>query len=362
MNNTPARTMGAAAAPAPSAPLGAVMTIARAYSKVFSESRLAPLLSKPRPIRHTGFEMTLRIERRVEEADGVVSLALSAPDGRPLPGWAPGAHLDVFLPSGVQRQYSLCGNPDERHRYRIAVRRIPDGSGSVEAHDGVEEGTRITVRGPRNAFPFAPAEHTLYVAAGIGITPILPMVRAASSAGQSWRLVYLGRSRATMPFLEELAALPGGTVEVLPDDEAGLTPIEDILASAPQAGAIYLCGPAPLIDAAHRAAPRIRPGCSLHTERFTPPPVAGGEPFTIRLARTAATVTVAADETALTAIRRAAPAARYSCRQGFCGTCKVRVLSGEVDHRDHRLLEAERADAMLPCVSRSAGGPLEIDL
>jgi ferredoxin-NADP reductase len=346
---------------APSPMLGAAMGLARGYSKLFSQSRLAPLLSTPRPVRRVGYDMALCVERRSVEAGGVVSLSLRAPDGRALPAWAPGAHLDVFLPSGAQRQYSLCGDPAEAHRYRIAVRRIPDGTGSAEMHT-LAESDALSVRGPRNAFRFADADSYLFVAAGIGITPILPMVGRAAAEGRPWRLVYLGRSRATMPFLDELAALPGGHCDVRPDDETRRTPIDEIIGRARPEAAIYLCGPAPLIDAAHAMTPTLRPTCSLHTDRFSPPPVVGGEPFEIRLAATGTTIPVASDETALTAIRRAVPAAAYSCRQGFCGTCKVRVLCGDVDHRDTRLPPDERATAMLPCVSRSVGGPLEIDL
>lgn len=341
--------------------LAATMGLARGYSKLFSQSRLAPLLSKPRPVRHIGYDMPICVERRTVAADGVVALSLHAADGRALPAWRPGAHLDVFLPSGQQRQYSLCGDPADAHRYRIAVRRIPDGTGSAEMHT-LAEGDTLSVRGPRNAFRLADAGSYLFVAAGIGITPILPMVRQAAAEGKPWKFVYLGRSRATMPFVDELAALPGGHCDVRPDDECGQTPAAEIIARACPDAAIYLCGPPPLIDAAHATTPTLRPTCSLHTERFSPPPVIDGEPFEVRLARSGTTIPVAADETALTAIRRTVPGAAYSCQQGFCGTCKVGVLGGEVDHRDNRLLPDERATAMLVCVSRSAGGPLEIDL
>ncbi|MFD6895184.1 PDR/VanB family oxidoreductase [Rhodococcus sp. NPDC060086] len=346
----------------PSPFLGAVMHATRAYSKLFSESRFAPILSRPAPVRHTDYDRLLHVETRTVEADGVVSLTLAALDGRPLPAWIPGAHLDVFLPSGLQRQYSLCGDPSDRGRYRIAVRRVDDGVGSAEIHDEVGEGDTFRIRGPRNAFPIAAAPSYLFVAAGIGITPILPMIRAAAAADIPWKLIYLGRSRDTMPFQGELSALPGGDVLIRPDDEVGITPITEILGHARPTGAIYLCGPSPLIKDAYQQAPLVARTCSLHTERFSPPPVVGGEPFVLRLARTGTTVDVAADETALSALRHAVPSATYSCRQGFCGSCKVRVLSGDVDHRDTRLLDEERAESMLPCVSRAAGSTLEIDL
>ncbi|WP_408016093.1 PDR/VanB family oxidoreductase [Rhodococcus artemisiae] len=338
------------------------MRATRGYSKLVSESRLAPILSRPAPVRHTDYERVLDVETRTAEADGVVSLALASPDGGPLPTWIPGAHLDVFLPSGLQRQYSLCGDPADRSRYRIAVRRVGDGVGSAEIHDAVHERSTLRVRGPRNAFPLADAPSYLFVAAGIGITPILPMIRSVAGAGTPWTLLYLGRSRDTMPFLDELSTLPGGDVLIRPGDEVGISPIADILGHARPNGAIYLCGPSPLIKDAYLLAPLVAPTCSLHTERFSPPPVVGGEPFVLRLARTGTTVEVAADETALSALRRAVPSATYSCRQGFCGSCRVRVVSGDVDHRDTRLLDEERAESMLPCVSRAAGSTLEIDL
>ncbi|HET8993473.1 MAG TPA: PDR/VanB family oxidoreductase [Rhodococcus sp. (in: high G+C Gram-positive bacteria)] len=346
----------------PSPFLGAVMHATRAYSRLFSESRLAPILSRPAPVRHSDYDRVLHVETRTVEADGVVSLTLSSPDGGSLPAWVPGAHLDVFLPSGLQRQYSLCGDPADRTRYRIAVRRVDDGVGSAEIHDTVDERSTLRIRGPRNAFPLAVAPSYLFVAAGIGVTPILPMIRSAAGAGIPWTLVYLGRSRDTMPFLDELSALSGGDVLIRPDDEFGITPITEILGHARPNAAIYLCGPSPLIKDAYQQVPHVAPTCSLHTERFSPPPVVGGEPFALRLARTGTTVEVAADETALSALRRAVPSAAYSCRQGFCGSCKVRVVSGDVDHRDTRLLDEERSGSMLPCVSRAAGSTLEIDL
>ncbi len=163
------------------------MHATRAYSRLFSESRLAPILSRPAPVRHSDYDRVLHVETRTVEADGVVSLTLASPDGGSLPAWVPGAHLDVFLPSGLQRQYSLCGDPADRTRYRIAVRRVDDGVGSAEIHDTVDERSTIRIRGPRNAFPLAVAPSYLFVAAGIGVTPILPMIRSAAAPGSRGR-------------------------------------------------------------------------------------------------------------------------------------------------------------------------------
>ncbi|QFU91218.1 PDR/VanB family oxidoreductase [Amycolatopsis sp. YIM 10] len=340
----------------PSRTLRLIAAVGSGYRRVFATSRVAPLLSRPNPVRHTGFDLDLAIERVVREADDVVSLTLADPSGADLPSWIPGAHLDLFLPSGRQRQYSLCGDPADRRTYRIAVRRI--GEGSREIHE-LEQG-KVRVRGPRNAFPLVDADSYLFVAGGIGITPILPMVRSCRRRGAPWRLVYLGRSRESMPFLDELGAL--GDVDIRPDDEFGLPDIITILPLAEPGAAVYLCGPPALGEGARGLLREINPAASLHTERFSPLPVTGGEPFDVRLARSGATVRVGADESALAAIRRELPGVAYSCQQGFCGTCKVRVLGGEVDHRDRTLTEGERDGSMLVCVSRSTSPSLVIDL
>jgi ferredoxin-NADP reductase len=334
-----------------------------AYRYVFAASRAAPLLSRPNPVRRNGFEFDLVIARIEPEADGVVSLTLAAPDGRPLPRWVPGAHLDVVLPSGRQRQYSLCGDPADRSAYRIAVRRIDDGlGGSREVHDELRIGDRITVRGPRNAFPLVQAESYLFIAGGIGITPILPMVKSCHEHGVRWRLIYLGRSRESMPFLGELARCDSGVVEIRPDDEYGLPDITSILPLACPGAAVYLCGPTPLMTTARGLMREINQTGSLHTERFSPLPVANGKRFDVVLRRSGSTVAVGARESALTAIRREVPGVAYSCQQGFCGTCKVRVLAGDVDHRDRLLPPGDRENSMLICVSRSAGERLVLDL
>ncbi|NKQ54713.1 oxidoreductase [Amycolatopsis sp. K13G38] len=322
-----------------------------AYRRVFAGSPVAPLLSRPNPVRRTGYDLDVVVRRIVPEAEDVVSLEL---DGTALPAWQPGAHLDVFLPSGRQRSYSLCG---EMSTYRIAVRRI--GQGSREIHE-LREGDRLRIRGPRNAFPLvtnAPAY--LFIAGGIGITPILPMVRFCHERGLPWRLVYFGRSRSAMPFLAEL---PGGPVDIRPDDEYGVPDLGQVLPLAPPGAAVYLCGPPPLMAPARQIIRRVNPTASVHSERFGPPSVEGGKPFEIHLRRSGKTIEVGAEESVLAAIRRALPGVTYSCRQGFCGTCKVRVLGGDVEHRDRLLTDAERDEEMLVCVSRSTSGPLVLDL
>ncbi|WP_330253532.1 PDR/VanB family oxidoreductase [Nocardia sp. NBC_00565] len=307
--------------------------------------------------------------RRIEAHDqDVVSLRLESPDARELPPWRPGAHLDLELPSGRLRQYSLCGDPADTRAYRVAVRRIPDGGGgSMEVHDELPVGTSIVVRGPRNAFPFAvpghgsPAARLHFIAGGIGITPILPMARLALRLGIDWSMVYTGRSRDTIPFLDEIAAF-GDRVTVRTDDEHGLPAAAALLAGVTADTAVYCCGPVPMTTAVADSVREI-PGVELHSERFSPPPIVNGVPFEIEFAATGEVVEVPADKSALETILASRPDRPYSCRQGFCRTCKVRVLSGEPDHRETVLTAADHeAGDMLVCVSRSKGGRLVLDL
>jgi ferredoxin-NADP reductase len=310
----------------------------------------------------------LTVASRVTEADGVVSLRLKAAGGGPLAPWHPGAHLQLELPSGTIRHYSLNGDPSDRTCYRVAVRLLADGGGgSAEIHDTVTEGTVLRVAGPINAFPFAAEPRVLLVAGGIGITPILPMARKAAALGLDWRLVYAGRSRATMPFLTEVAALPsasasvpnGSRVTILADDENGGVPDPaGLVGHAPDGAAVYVCGPPPLLAGMRTAANaaidsgRLR---SFHFERFTAPPIIDGRQFEVELSRSGTVLPVPADRSVLDALRAHNPATPYSCKQGFCGTCTQRVLRGTVEHRDQRLTPDERAAGdILVCVSRAA--------
>jgi ferredoxin-NADP reductase len=342
-----------------------VMAILGGY-KTLASSALAPALGRPRPVRRAGTDLDVTIEAIDPVADDVVSLTLVGSYGGPLPRWRPGAHLAVFLPSGRQRQYSLCGDPRDRLRYRIAVRLIQDGAGgSREIHESLRAGDALRVRCPRNAFPMATAESYLFVAGGIGITPILPMVTAAHRRGIPWRLIYLGRTRTTMPFLDELAGYRTGQVVIRPDDEFGVPDMAELLDGARRGDAVYVCGPPPVLDAAHRLFATRDTVRELHTERFCAPRVIGGRPFLVELRRSGVTVQVAADESVLAAVQRVLPEIPYSCRQGFCGSCRAPVLAGQVEHRDNRLvdgpIDGERADSMLLCVSRGRG-PLVLDL
>ncbi|MFZ0835762.1 MAG: PDR/VanB family oxidoreductase [Mycobacterium sp.] len=313
---------------------------------------------------------TLRVAHRQEVAhdQDVVALTLEAADGSPLPRWFPGAHIDVRLPSGRIRQYSLCGDVDSVD-YRIAVRRIPaGGGGSVEVHDELPVGATVTTGGPRNAFPLStpghgsPARRFRFVAGGIGITPILSMLAQAQRLGVDWSMIYVGRSVGSLPFVDELSAFCD-RVEIRTDDVYGLPTADDLLRACPDGTAVYACGPAPMLTAI-RSRLAARDNVELHFERFAAPPVLDGEEFAVRIASTGAVVDVGARETLLSALQRSAVAAPYSCQQGFCGTCRTQVLSGAVDHRDTLLTDPERvAGTMLTCVSRARSGEcLTLDL
>ncbi|MCY9787779.1 PDR/VanB family oxidoreductase [Nocardiopsis sp. EMB25] len=317
-------------------------------------AKLPPGHPPPAP---TG-NLPVRVARVERPAPDVAALTLVHEEpGTPLPAWQPGHHVDVVLGGGVVRQYSLSGDPRDRSSYRIAVRRIPDGTGSGLVH-ALGEGDALGLRGPRNAFPFARADRYLFVAGGIGVTPILPMVREAHRSGTPFRMVYTGRSRESMPFTGELP--DGVDVFVRPDDEYGVPDAEEILAGLTPGTAVYVCGPAPLINAVRDRVPN---GAPFFSERFAPAPIVDGEPFELRLGRDGPVVSVPADETALDAVRGVRPETPYSCRQGFCGTCRVPLLEGAPDHRDRPTGGSPRGGEFALCVSRArAGERLVVDV
>ncbi|MFJ1702740.1 PDR/VanB family oxidoreductase [Kitasatospora sp. NPDC088346] len=310
---------------------------------------------RPAPRPAAPLRLVVTGHRRI--AEDVAELLLADPSGGPLPPWQPGARLLLTLPSGRERHYSLCGDPAERYGYRIAVRRIAGGGGgSVEVHDDLSPGTRLTTRRPRNGFAFCAEPAVLLLAGGIGITPLLPMAREAARRGLDWRLVHTGRTAAHLPFTEELRALGPDRVEIRTDDRHGPPDAADLLARAPRGAAVYCCGPAPMLAAVQRALD-ASPARSLHFERFGAAPVLDGRPFTLRLGADGPELTVPADRSALDVARELRPDLPYSCHQGFCGTCRVQLLAGTPEHRDRRLTPGDRAaGALLPCVSRAAEG------
>ncbi|MGW0394987.1 PDR/VanB family oxidoreductase [Streptomyces sp. NPDC003042] len=336
---------------------GAALLTRRALRRRIVRSPLWPLPALETPISGYSPRRPLRalIVSRTEPADGVLCLTLESAE---LPPWTPGAHVDITLPSGLVRQYSLCGDPADAGRYTLAIRLVEDGrGGSREAHAQLVEGAELELRPPRNRFELLPAPSYVFVAGGIGITPILPMLRAATAAGADWTLLYGGRSRASMPFLPELAPY-GDRVTVLPEDEAGLPDLDPLRGIRPGT-LVYCCGPEALMRAVTAAVPDPS---AVRLERFGPAAPGPARPFTVELRRSGRTIEVAADESTLTAVRRALPDTPYSCEQGFCGTCQHRVLAGQVDHRDELLTDGEREDSMLLCVSRAASERLTLDL
>ncbi|MBB5933342.1 PDR/VanB family oxidoreductase [Streptomyces zagrosensis] len=350
----------------------AALLVKRAMGRRVQQSPLWPMPALEDPISGRGRSglggatLRLLVTERQEAAEGVVQLRLT---GSELPPWQPGAHLDLVLPSGTIRQFSLCGDPADSGSYTIATRLIAGGrGGSREVHEQVHEGEEIEVRGPRNRFPLVDAPAYVFIAGGIGITPILPMLRAAEEAGTPWRLLYGGRSLASMPFVAEVEKLGGPEkVTLVPEDERGLPDLAGALADAPDDAAVYCCGPDGLMDAVAELYAAGAPGGGLHMERFAP----GGNrhrtgvngAFEVELRRTGATVDVGPETSVLAAIReQALPDLAYSCAQGFCGTCLQRVIAGDIDHRDELLTDAERDDQMLICVSRVYGDKLVLDL
>ncbi|MFD5985345.1 PDR/VanB family oxidoreductase [Streptomyces cyaneofuscatus] len=348
---------------------GAALLTRRALRRRIARSPLWPMPALAEPISgHSQRRPTtirrLLITERVPVAEGVVQLRLEGPA---LPCWQPGAHLDLVLPSGLVRQYSLCGDPDDPGTYTVATRLVEDGrGGSREVHEQLQEGAEIEVRGPRNRFPLVEAEAYVFVAGGIGITPILPMLRSLAERGANWRLLYGGRSRGSMPFLDEIEKLgaEGGRVAVVAQDEAGHPDAVVALADIAPGTAVYCCGPEPLMAAVTAALPE---GCTLHLERFSAVTAdavgaVDSSAFEVELRRSGQTVQVAAGQSVLAAVREELPNVSYSCEQGFCGTCQQRVLEGEIDHRDELLTDDERGDSMLICVSRCRGARLVLDL
>ncbi|WP_432824598.1 PDR/VanB family oxidoreductase [Dactylosporangium sp. CA-092794] len=308
---------------------------------------------------------------RAEAAD-VVSITLTDPDGAELPEWQPGAHLDLTLPSGRIRQYSLCGDPADRRSYTVAVLREVSGrGGSVELHDTALVGRTLDVRGPRNHFELRPAPSYVFLAGGIGITPILAMVRQVAREGGSWRLLYGGRDCRHMAFVDELLALGAAPGQILPQDVHGLLDLAGAVAQAPSDAVVYACGPEGLLRAAEEACERT--GHTLCLERFgSQAPKEGsvaqeigtGEQFEVELRRTGVTLVVPPDRTLLSVVLDVAPSVPYSCEEGYCGTCETKVLEGVADHRDDIFTPEERARGatMMICVGRSKSPRLVLDL
>jgi cytochrome P450/ferredoxin-NADP reductase len=312
------------------------------------------------------FEADVRVETKQEVADGVVALTLRQITDSPLPRWTPGAHVDLILDGVPTRQYSLCGDPADHHLWRLGILRDANGGGGSRfVHDRLRPGDTVRVRGPRNNFALASSARYLFIAGGIGITPILPMIAAAEAAGAGWRLLYGGRQRASMAFLGELARY-GDRVTVAPQDETGLLDLDAVLGTPASDVLVYCCGPEPLLAAVEQRC-RAWPPRSLRVERFsakplTAPVLAGA--FEVELAASELTLTIPPDRSILDVVEEAGVGVLSSCAEGTCGTCETAVLDGLPDHRDSVLTEEERqaGGCMMICVSRSCTPRLVLDL
>jgi ferredoxin-NADP reductase len=296
----------------------------------------------------------------------VRGLRLARTDGADLPPWEAGAHIDLVLPSGLVRQYSLCGDPRDLSHYEVAVLREPvSRGGSQEVHEVLVVGTEVGIRGPRNRFPLVDAEEYLFLAGGIGITPLLPMVVEADRRGARWRLVYGGRSRASMAFLDRVEAW--SSAEVWPQEEVGLLDLPGLV-TAGGSEAVYCCGPAPLLDAVTARCAEVGRLADLRLERFAlgadgTEPVDGGAPFEVQVGADGPVFQVGSDASILQTLLDAGVDVLFSCEEGTCGSCETTVIAGQPDHRDALLTDAEReAGSMLLCVSRSRSPRLVLEL
>jgi ferredoxin-NADP reductase len=316
------------------------------------------------------FTAELVVNRRHAAADGVVALDLVHPGGDDLPSWEPGAHIDLLLEDGLVRQYSLCGDPRDAKAWRVGVLLDPQSrGGSRHVHERLVEGSTVRVRGPRNHFPLVDSPRYLFIAGGIGITPIMAMVDSAQETGTDWRLIYLGRSRATMAFGEALSDSYGDRVTIWADDENGqFFDLESTLKEPADQTLVYCCGPEPLLSAMEKHC-RHWPEGSLHIERFAAkapaePNAESLDTFQVVCQRSAVTVEVSGEMSILEALEEADVPILSSCLEGICGTCEAKVLEGTPDHRDSMLTDAERASGnkILTCVSRSRSEKLVLDI
>ncbi|SDW91174.1 Ferredoxin-NADP reductase [Arthrobacter sp. cf158] len=315
-------------------------------------------------------EHKVTVAAKTTLAAGVVELELASEDGNDLPQWEPGAHVDLILPSGAVRQYSLCGDPSQLSSYKVSVLLDEKGrGGSREVHEAVDAGAILTIKGPRNHFPLGDHQSYLFIAGGIGITPMLAMARKVSAAGLKWRLIYGGRSLETMAYLPEIAELVGGDVELVPADTKGIPDIKGAIETSDGAH-VYTCGPEPMLRVVEENTKAILGDEFFHFERFGADPNAvaadtdGDTAFEVELATTGKTLTVAANQKLIDVVRSVVPGVPFSCEQGYCGSCETGVLAGIPLHRDQLLTEEERAcnDTMMICVGRSKTPKLTLDI
>ncbi len=311
-------------------------------------------------------EEDLRVQRADAVAEDVIALTLVDPSGQQLPAWTPGAHIDLMLGDDLVRQYSLCGNPADTDRWRVAVLRSTDSRGGSSAvHERLCEGATVRVRGPRNHFPFVSAPQYQFIAGGIGITPMLPMILEAQATGAEWHLLYGGRRRSTMAFADELATY-SDRVTLAPSEETGRMDLSVVLGTPRPDTLVYCCGPNGLMESVEQMC-QSWPAGALHLERFSAKATPAGvvdDSFEIQLARAGLTLQVPSDRSIFDVVNEAGVSVLGSCMEGVCGTCETGVLEGEVDHRDSILNAEEREsnEFMMICVSRCLGKRLTLDL
>jgi ferredoxin-NADP reductase len=299
-------------------------------------------------------------------ADEVVQLTLRDPFGDDLPEWRPGAHIDIEVGAEIWRQYSLCGSMDNRDEWAIAVLREQNSRGGSEfLHSNVVVGSRLVTRGPRSHFVLSPAPAYVFVAGGIGITPLLPMIAAAERAHTPWQLLYLGRTRSSMAYAQMLVADYGSRVKIIAAAEDGRADIDAFLAGRDTGTQVYCCGPDRLMTAVVERCAAL--GLTAQTEHFAADAAAlerTRDSFDLVLASSGTTVRVGADQTMLSAIASAGVELGWSCLEGTCGTCEARILDGCADHRDAVLSDEEKRanNYVMTCVSRCIGEKLTLDL
>ncbi|MFF2732565.1 PDR/VanB family oxidoreductase [Streptomyces sp. NPDC058008] len=290
-------------------------------------------------------------------AEGVVALTLRATSGELAP-WSPGAHVDLSLPNWLTRPYSLCGDPADRDAYRVAVRYDPLSRGGSEyVHRFLRPGRALAVSLPRNHFPLVPAPGYLFLAGGIGITPLLPMLRAVAADALPATLLYVGPSAERMPFAGELRRSYGERVRIVETAGRGRPDLGALAATLEAGTLVYCCGPAAMLAAAEEAFPAER----LHAERFQPAVRSFGPDtaFEAVCARSGDTVAVPAGESLLDALAHAGHPLPSGCREGVCGSCEITVLDGSPEHRDDIGAPERR---MYACVSRALSSRLVLDL
>lgn len=315
---------------------------------------------------HADTCMPLRVDKAYDVAEGLRSFELVQPDGTELPAFTPGAHIKVQTPSGALRKYSLCGTPEDRLRYTITVKREDAGQGgSVSMHDHLKEGDTLHTAVPDNAFPLVEnARAYLFIAGGIGITPILSMIRSLGElAPAPWKLIYLSRSAATTAFVDELGQADlKKNVRIHHSESGGEFDLWPAL-EKPNSAHVYCCGPRGLMEAVRDMTGHWSPK-NVHFESFDE----GGRalpddtPFTVKLARSGGQFAVPVGKSILNVLREHGCAIASSCESGTCGTCRTTLLEGEADHRDMVLMPEEMDRQIMVCVSRAKTPELVLDL